>query len=120
MHNIKFMHKTMLINFFNTIFAALNLQFMLNLKKILLATMAYLLAMTAMSQVTTGTITGIFANTEKFTINEFMISNSASINLVPFSTPPTQPTQPTVPEPSSLIVLTTGLIALATIKIKKK
>ncbi len=52
------MFKTMLINFFNTIFAALNLQFMLNLKKILLAAMAYLMAMTAMSQVTTGTITG--------------------------------------------------------------
>ena len=48
----------MLINFFNTIFAALNLQFMLNLKKILLAAMAYLIAITAMSQVTTGTITG--------------------------------------------------------------
>ncbi len=52
------MFKSMLINFFNTIFAALNLQFMLNLKKILLAAMAYLMAMTAMSQVTTGTITG--------------------------------------------------------------
>lgn len=52
------MFKSMLINFFNAIFAALNLQFMLNLKKILLAAMAYLMAMTAMSQVTTGTITG--------------------------------------------------------------
>ncbi|MEI8075648.1 MAG: carboxypeptidase-like regulatory domain-containing protein, partial [Bacteroidota bacterium] len=31
---------------------------MLNLKKILLAAMAYLIAITAMSQVTTGTITG--------------------------------------------------------------
>ena len=58
MHNIKFMHKTMLINFFNSIFAALNLQFMLNLKKILLASMAYFIAITAMSQLTTGTITG--------------------------------------------------------------
>ena len=52
------MHKTMLINFFNSIFAALNLQFMLNLKKILLASMAYFIAITAMSQLTTGTITG--------------------------------------------------------------
>lgn len=56
--NTKIMFKSMLINFFNAIFAALNLQFMLNLKKILLAAMAYLMAMTAMSQVTTGTITG--------------------------------------------------------------
>jgi len=52
------MFKSVLINIFNAIFAALNLQFMLNLKKILLVAMAYLMAMTAMSQVTTGTITG--------------------------------------------------------------
>ena len=48
----------MLVYNFNTIFAALNLQFMLNLKRILLSAMAYLIAVSAMAQVTNGSITG--------------------------------------------------------------
>lgn len=48
----------MLVYNFNTIFAALNLQYMLNLKRIMLSAMAYLIAISAMAQVTSGSITG--------------------------------------------------------------